>query len=361
MAKVIDNKIEKQINYGLKMNYTTDTPLNSYVLPRFDKNDKGEYFYVGNCSVSTLKQYNNYIQVYTEIDSYLKKIYRPVIAKIYRNALNSLIADTSKFRIGQNDYSLSSKLSEKSFTLDSLEDTNTSAYKQTLNFVTKAAYNSKRVKPCIEINDILRENESELSKDSMIYILPVMTDNGVIVTQKQNNKSAIETRFEAITAENALLIKDYLLEATEGLDVDSATQIRNQIEKLFREARDIGESVKAGINNNLHNRLEKLMVDFADLIGVDLSEYSRGNQAQKREGLTDSTPSIYYNEEAPASDFKSFDVSEIMFDGAYKTTPSISDGKIVTRVTPEGMDFSVTLKDNVLFVSNKQSKDELVK
>ena len=35
MAKVIENQIEKEISKGLKLNYATNQPLNSYILPKF--------------------------------------------------------------------------------------------------------------------------------------------------------------------------------------------------------------------------------------------------------------------------------------------------------------------------------------
>ena len=113
MSKVIDRKIEKEISTGLKLNRAINQPLNTYVLPRFDKNDKGEYIFVGNCTITSISEFNKYMRTYREIANSLRKTYRPVIAKIYKNALNSLVADNSKFRITDNDFSLVSKFDTK--------------------------------------------------------------------------------------------------------------------------------------------------------------------------------------------------------------------------------------------------------
>lgn len=367
MSKVIDRKIEKEISTGLKLNRAINQPLNTYVLPRFDKNDKGEYIFVGNCTITSISEFNKYMRTYREIANSLRKTYRPVIAKIYKNALNSLVADNSKFRITDNDFSLVSKLSEKPFTLNSLQDNSSSAYKQTLNFVTKAAYKSKRLKPSNKINELVRSNDKDFEY-SQLYVLPVMTENGVVINQKKQNKTAIEAQFETVSKNDAVAIKNYLIEATNGLDEDSATQIKNQIEKVFKESLNIGESIRAGLNNNLSSRLEKLTSEFADLIGVDLSNYNKGTNKITRKAVSETPAEVENNQEPVAEEpvpkttpnRNSFEANEILMNGTYKTAPSIEDGRIVTKLSPEGMKFTVTFKNNKLFVSNEQSADESV-
>lgn len=367
MSKILDSKIHNELSHSLKINYVVNQHVNSFNLPKFEKNEKGEYVFVGNCSISTLADYNDYLKVYKDIVNHLRKTYRPVIAKIYKNALNSLIADNSKFRIEKNNYSLSTKLESKPFTLDTLEDNTSSIYKQTLNFITKAAFKSKRLKPSSAINDLMRKDGKSIEEDTdKIYILPVMTDNGVVLTQKKQNRAAVEAQFETISYEDAMAIKEYMIDATKLLDSDVASQLKNQIEKIFKEASNIGEAIRAGLDNNLVKRLTTLTGDFADLIGIDLSYYNKNNTSNRKnidDAMANSVDSFDLSSEEiiPENILDSFEANEIFMNGSYRTTPAIEDGQIVTKLSPEGMKFIVTLQNNKLFVTNKEEDQMLGK
>ena len=352
MSKVLDKQIEKEINSGLKINKASKNPLNSYKLPKFDKNDKGEYVFVGNATISTLKDFNKYMETYREISNQLRKVYKPVIAKIYKNALNSLVADNGKFKLSENDYTLSSKLSEDQFTTDYVRDNLSSTHKQTLGYITKAAYNSRRVKPSSAINNLMKSSDKELAENGMVYVLPVMTDNGVVLNQKKQNKTAVEVQFETIPSEDAVAIMNYLIEATNGIEPSVAEQIKAKIEDIFKESKAIGESVRASVDNNLTERLEKLGDELIDLIGVDLSNFDKNNKPAVRKAAKN--PANEATSEAPKG---TYEASEILMNGSYKTSPSIEDGRIVTKLSPEGMKFLVTLKNNRIFVTNKEAEE----
>lgn len=373
MSKILDEKISKDISSGLNLNYVTKKPLNTYRLPKFDKNENGEYVFVGNCTISTLKEFRAYLRAYKEIASFLRKNYKPAIASIYKNALNSLVADISKFRIADNDYSLVRKLSEAPFTTTSLNDNSAVTYGNILSYLTKAAFKTKRLKPSAEINNLLKADNKTLESGSEIYVLPLMTDNGVVLSQKKQNKNAMEAQFQTVSYSAAREIENYMVEATRGIDNDSATQIKNQIAKLFKEAHAIGESVKAGINSNLSQRLEKLSSDFIDLIGVDLMNYTKTQRpVVKRSKQIDEAPleapqnEVYDTPaqtavaQGSAAESKGhpYYANEILMNGSYKTSPAIEDGRIVTKLSPEGMRFVVTLKNNKLLVSNEQSDEQ---
>ena len=342
MSKVIDETIEKEIKSGLDFNYTTGQDMYSYILPKFFKNDNGEYVFSGNVFVSTIKEYRKYKKAYGEIAKHLSG-YKRTVGQIYKNALNSMIADNSRYQLGANAYSLSSKILNKSFTASNVRENTSENYSVTLSYLTKAAFKTKRLTPTSKLNDLMKN--AEQSTSSRICVLPVMTDNGIVLNHGKNNKATLEASFKTVSYTSANDIKNYLFSATEGLPSDASLQIKTEIEKLFKEARQIGELVETNLNDDIADRLEKLAIEFSDLIGIDLTHYDKTPVANN--GAKHESKSI----EKPVEDLnKEFETSEILIDGSYKTTPVVEDGRVVTKLTPDGLAFSVQLKENKLNV-----------
>lgn len=360
MREVIDKNLEENITTGLKFNHVTAGPTNVYKLPKFVQNEKGEYVFVGNANISTLKEFRQYKKAYGEIAKNLSN-YKKTVGQIYKNALNSLIADNTKYLIDEgNKYSLSTKLSNVEFTANTVREDTSSNYGRTLSYITKAAYKTKRLKPSAEINNLIKNASNSSSR---ICVLPVMTDNGVVLNQGKNNKATIEASFKTISYSGANEIKQYLIAATNNLPESVSNQIKSQIEDLFKESRKIGELVESGFNTDLATKLENLAVNFSDLIGVDLTHYDRNsslktNKKAKLEPVqTETTNEFDYSLSSQEAEHKpepkkTLETTEILLDGSYKTSPAVEDGRIVTKLTPDGLKFVVQLKNNKLLVKN---------
>ena len=343
---IINSEIENDILDGLKLNHATNQSLNRYTLPKFQKLESGEYVYVGNALISTIKEYKEYKKAYGEIAKHLKG-YTEMVAKIYKNALNSLIAENGKYQFGENAYSLKSKLSNGSFPAVAVESDNTENYEKTLNYITKAAYQRKRLKPCSKLNHLMKEAESVNKNEEKLYVLPVMTENGIVLSHNRHTKS-LEANFETLTENDALKIKEYFIENAKKLNPVASQQVAAQVEKLFKNSKHIGEMIESGYNEDLAEKLEKLAVNFSDLIGVDLSRYNKSVKASK---YAEHKPENVTTEKKT-----SVDVQEILIDGTYKTAPALEDGKIVTKLTPNGVKFTLQLKNDKFFIKNVEEE-----
>ena len=351
MGKIIDHQIEEEIENGLKINHATNQQIHKFTLPRFDKTESGEYVYVGNSVVTTLKEFQEYMKSYGEVAKSLDN-YTEIVSKIYKNALNSLIAENGIYQFGKNDYSLPSKLASGQFNASAVANMNTESYEKTLNYITKAAFKTKRLKPASNLNSMMKKVSSSKKAESKFFVLPVMTENGIVLSHNRNTQT-FEANFETISAENALEIKEYLLSSIKNLNPIQQQQLTAQVEKLFKNAKQIGEMVEAGYDNGLENKLEKLANDFSDLIGVDLSHYNKGLRKAP-------VPAKPLAEKGATTEKKtSVDVKEILIDGTYKTAPALESGKVVTKITPDGYKFTLQLKNDKFYVTTvSNQKDE---
>lgn len=372
MSRVINESIENEIKIGLKDNQVKGHPFYSFKLPKFIKNENDEYVFVGNAFVSTIQEFNKYKKTYGEIAQQLTS-YKRTVGSIYRYALNSLIADNTQYqhknliRNGKNNYNLLSKLSDGAFTIDAVKDNSAEKYKTTLSYLTKAAYKSKRLKPSAKLNDLMKQSTSP--EKCGVSILPVMTDNGVVLNQSKHNNKIIEASFKTMAYLDALDIQNYLIGMTSDLEEAAANQIKAQINKLFKEARQLGEMVESSFENDLSTRLENLAIEFSDLIGIDLSllnkqsDNASSNESEQIESQEDSfevqEENANKNYEIPAKKKANINVNEVIIDGTYKTAPTLEDGKIVTKLTPDGLKFTIQLENEKLFIKTNNEEPEV--
>ena len=365
MAKVIDKKINKEINNGLGINYVTGNSHNIYTLPSFEVNEKGEYQYVGTQTISSLAEYSEYMKKYSAIAKYIKQNYSSVISRIYKNALNSLIASKERYNISKNDYSLMNKVG-KTFTVSSLNEERNQNYEQMLNYVTKAAYQTRRLKPNSEIVNILANAENSFTDRDRFYVLPQINDNGVVLKQKKNNMNFLEAQFDLVSEADAKAIENFMLETANSLDKSTAESVKAQIVKIFDASKKAGNNIKNGVTNNVINELTELTSNMVDLVGVDLSSYEKkprkshlSNDFEQTNVKPSFDPTLGDDPlETPANTTpNSFNSNEILIRGTFKTSPALEGDVIVTKITPEGVKFSVTFDGNKLFVVNEKQED----
>lgn len=364
MGRIIDKKTANEINNGLKINYATGVNQNSYSLPKFKQNENGEYEFAGTVKVSNLKEYNSYIKTYNAIAKYIKENYGSTISRIYKNALNSLVSAKDPYVVPRNKYSISSKLANKLFSTGKVESEGLQTYSDTLNFVTKAAYNTKRLKPASEIKDIMKIGNRDFSESQEICVLPQIGENGVILHKNKNNTNALEANFELLSRDEINAIENYMIQTADSLDPETAKNVKTQINKIFSASRNIGSKINQGTADVVSD-LQKLTKNLIDLVGADLSEFSKSSKKTKKvakseiKDLDEEDYEISNEElEAKESTPSNFSADEIVIRGTYRTTPSVQGDVIVSKLSPDGKKFKVSFDKNKLFVVNEKENDE---
>lgn len=374
MGSIIDRKINKEITHGLNANEVIGFANNAYTLPNFEKNEKGEYVFVGNQTISTLAEYSQYIQKYAEISDFIKSKYKPVIAKIYKNALNTLISMNDKYYLSKNRYTSASKYS-KPFTIGKIADENPVAYEDLLSYITRAAYEMKEVKPCVEIMEILASSQKDFSESEVLYVLPQIGDNGVILYPKRGNSDFIEAQYELISQLDAKAIENFMFETASSLDKDTSRQVKNHIAKIFDISKSAGSKINSDSPYLAVDELADLTRSLIELVGADLSAFEKVAFATNPEIMDDEYRATYgdlYNDgsaknhgepegytsgaESMAYQATNFTADEILIRGSFKTSPAIVGDVIVTKLTPEGVKFDVTFESDKLFVQNASSE-----
>lgn len=356
MAKIIEKNTANEINNGLKMNYVLGNDINSYSLPKFNLNENGEYVYAGMVKINSIKEYNKYIRTYNAIAKYIKQSYGPTISRIYKNALNSLVAEKDPYTVSPNRHSISSKFANKTFSASKLASENSQNYADTLSFITKAAYYTKRLKPCTEINKIMQTNEREFANSYDVCVLPKISDKGVVLQQNKLNSNTLEAQFELLDRKEVKAIENYMLETANSLDSKTAENLKAQISKIFTASRNIGSSINQATPETL-NDLQNLTKSLIDLVGVDLTAYEKNatKRAKKHEKAQTQNASTSVK---TATVSNKVNADEILIRGTYKATPTVQGDVIVTKITPDGVKFNVSFDGNKLFVANEKSNDE---
>ncbi|MBQ8425268.1 MAG: hypothetical protein IJX17_04535 [Clostridia bacterium] len=364
MARIIDKKINKEIDSGLGLNYATGVEQNGYELPSFKLNERGEYEYAGTQVIHSLGEYTEYMKKYSAIANYIKQHYSSVISRIYKNSLNSLIASKGRYNLNKNKYSLLSK-TEKTFGISNISTETTQNYENMLNYVTKAAYKTRRLKPNTQIVSILQNAEHSFTDRDRFYVLPQINDNGVVLKQKKNNSNMLEAQFELVSEADAKAIENYMLETANSLDRKTAESVKSQIVKVFNSAKKAGNNMKDGVNSSMINELTELTANLVDLVGVDLSSFekkARGNSLEHTEQTTvDPTGQTEVSSKNPVNEVEHVNsANEILIRGIYKASPAVEGDVLVTKITPDGSKFSITFDGNKLFVSTSNEKQDEV-
>ena len=293
MAKIIDKSVAKEINDGLKMNYIIGVNTNSYALPKFVVNEKGEYVYSGMVNINNIKDFNKYMRTYNAIAKYIKQNYNSTISRIYKNALNSLVSAKDPYTVSQNKYSLASKLENKTFSASKFASESADSYAETLGFITKAGAKSNKLKPCKEVIEIIKSEGRNLAQ-SDVCVLPQIGANGVVLKQSKLNSNQLEAQFELLSRAEVKEIEDFMLQTADSLDNETATRLKTQISKVFDQSRNIGSKINHA-SNDIIAELQGLTKNLIDLVGVDLSSYEKGaKKAAKKQAkvsnLETSTP-----------------------------------------------------------------------
>ena len=352
MANVIDKSLDKIIRSGLEVNSVLDQKLDAYILPSFEKNEDGEYVYVGEEVVNTIEKYNDYSKKYSEIMKIIKKNYQETIYNIFKNALNSLICVNEKSSL-KTRYSAMEKM-KNGFTVSNIALDNSNNLIDTLNFVTKAAYKTKKLKPSKEILEIMHNSQKDFSQREQLYVLPRIGDNGVMLVKNKSNSSLLEARFELYSQLDAMALENFMLETAGTLDLELAGQLKAQIYKIFTLSKKVGFEVVNSVDNETINNLQTLTKDLVELVGADLSTYNKkvaknySNAEEKHvaKEITNPDGSTTIN----GTDAIGFNASEILIKGTFKTAPAIDGDVIVTKITPEGVKFDVVFDGDKLFV-----------
>lgn len=356
MAKIIDKNVVKEINDGLKMNYITGVNTNSYALPKFVVNEKGEYFYAGVVNINNYKDFNKYMKTYSAIAKYIKQNYSSTISKIYKNALNSLVSAKDPYMVSQNEHSLVSKLENKVFSVGKFASESVENYEETLGFITKAGVKSNKLKPCKEVIEIIKSEGRNLTQ-SDVCILPQIGTNGVILKQSKLNSNQLEAQFELLSRAEVKEIESFMLQTADSLDNETATRLKTQISKVFSQSRNIGSRINHA-SNGIVAELQDLAKNLIDLVGVDLSSYEKGaKKAAKKKAKASNLETSAPETQSTVTSNK-FNADEILIRGTYKATPTIQGDVIVTKITPDGVKFDVAFDGNKLFVASEKSNDD---
>jgi len=299
---------------------------------------------------------------YSAIANYIKQNYSSVISRIYRNSLNSLIAVKGRHNHSKNKYSMVSK-AEKSFGLSKIAEENVQNYETMLNYVTKAAYKTKRLQPNKQIVAILNNAEHTFGENDRFYVLPQINDNGVVLKQNKSNMNFLEAQFELISEADAMAIENYMLETANSLDKKTAASVKAQIVKIFEASKKAGREIKDGSNPKLVEDLTQLTANLVDLVGVDLSSFEKKSVARSQRGTTVTEKEVVDSQmqtEVQATvdpTTQNTSANEILIRGTFKTGPALEGDVIVTKLTPDGVKFSVSFDGNKLFVSNEKQEE----
>lgn len=356
MAKIIDKNVAKEINYGLKMNYVIGVNTNSYSLPKFVVNEKGEYVYAGMVNINNIKDFNKYMRTYSAIAKYIKQNYNSTISRIYKNALNSLVSAKDPYMVSQNKHSIVSKLENKAFSASKFASESAENYEETLGFITKAGEKSNKLKPCKEVIEIIKSEGRNLAQFD-VCVLPQIGTNGVVLKQSKLNSNQLEAQFELLSRAEVKEIESFMLQTADSLDNETATRLKAQISKVFNQSRSIGSKINQA-SNDIVADLQVLTKNLINLVGVDLTSYEKGAKKVSKKQAKASNLEANTPETQKVVTSNKLNADEILIRGTYKATPTVQGDVIVTKITPDGVKFDVAFDGNKLFVASEKSNDE---
>lgn len=250
----------KRINIKAKHLVRTSGEIS---LPVFNKNANGEYESVGQTSVKKLKDLKFYLSTYQEIAKIIKENYSREIYRIYENALSNLILSNNNkqdlFEEYANGWTDEHFLAKKRNGL--------SINSRTLKRIIKSeAFSEKRFKPAKN----LINNIKNPMNNSKYFILPEMTENGVVVVPDETF-DCLAVRFNKYSVEEAENIEAYLYSvANEIEDPEFSNYSSQKIEELFNLSKKAKERT-VDAETLLRNMAEVSI----DLMGVDMTPYEK--------------------------------------------------------------------------------------